>query len=103
MIVWVWSGNSELLTQEFQQISSLVFVAQKIQTCIHLYCPVKVNFPHMGVKNSELAFFTRMFRKGSLRLDFFKVKVKLGYQEFRAVRKLSQSDSSLKVAKVLSE
>ena len=65
----------------------------------HVYCPAKVSLQYMDMKNSDSAFSTRMPKNESLLLA---LKVKQGCKKFSAERKLSQSDSFLKMVKMSS-
>ena len=61
--------------------------------------PSKSWFAMYGKNDSELAFSTRTYKKGNLPLNFLKAKVEQGCKKLSAVKKQSQSDSSLKIAK----
>ena len=67
------------------------------------YWPVKVGFLYTEVTKSEFCLSTKTSEKGREELDSFSwIKRREGWRQLRSVKKLLQSSSLLKAAKVSS-
>ena len=82
----------------------LVFRLVGLKEFQRRYWSVKVGFLYTEVTKSEFCLSTKTYKKGREELDYFSwVKRREGWRELRWVKKLLQSSSLLKAAKVSSK